>query len=380
MTEQVPNQQMPDKQPDEPNGLGNQPASLEELRGQVDVLNDQILALLSRRGEVVAAIGRLKSSEGRSKFYDPKREEDQLRLVQQANNGPFSDAAIGAIFKEIFKASLALEETREQRKLLVSRQKKSEDTVLELGGVQVGGGAPVLIAGPCAIESAEQMLSTAELVAAMGGSILRGGAFKPRTSPYGFQGLGLEGLRLGREAADRYGLQFMTEVMDTRDVAVVAKYADILQIGARNMQNFSLLREVGEVRQPVLLKRGLSATIEEWLYAAEYILSGGNEQVMLCERGIRTFEKWTRNTLDLSAVALAKQESHLPVVVDVTHAAGRRDLLLPLARAALAVGADGIHVEVHPQPATAMSDNEQQLDFAGFRRFVEGLTLAKGSY
>lgn len=351
-------------------------STIEELRGQVDVLNEQILALLSRRGEVVAEIGRLKSTEGRTKFYDPKREEDQLRLVQQANAGPFTDAAIGAIFKEIFKASLALEETREQRNLLVSRKKKSEDTVLDIGGVQIGGGrAPVLIAGPCAVESAEQMDRTAAVVTEMGGKILRGGAFKPRTSPYGFQGLGVEGLKLGREVADRYGLQFMTEVMDTRDVEVVAEYADILQIGARNMQNFSLLREVGGVRKPALLKRGLSATIEEWLYAAEYILSGGNEEVIMCERGIRTFEKWTRNTLDLSAVALVKQESHLPVVVDVTHAAGRRDLLLPLARAALAVGADGIHVEVHPQPATAMSDNEQQLNFGDFRQFVQGLGL-----
>ncbi|RTR26250.1 bifunctional 3-deoxy-7-phosphoheptulonate synthase/chorismate mutase [Deinococcus radiophilus] len=349
---------------------------LDDLREQVDQINLQLLDLLSRRGELVAEIGRLKSSEGGTKFYDPKREEDQLRLVRQANRGPFTDAAISAMFKEIFKASLDLEETREQRKLLVSRKQKSEDTVLTIGDVRIGGSeAPVLIAGPCAIESEGQMDQTAALVKELGGGILRGGAYKPRTSPYGFQGMGVDGLQLGRKVADRHGMQFMTEVMDTRDVEVVAQYADILQIGARNMHNFSLLREVGAVRRPVLLKRGLSATMEEWLYAAEYILSGGNENVIMCERGIRTFEKWTRNTLDLSAVALIKQESHLPVVVDVTHAAGRRDLLLPLARAALAVGADGIHVEVHPQPATAMSDNEQQLDFEGFRQFVAGLNL-----
>ena len=185
--------------------------------------------------------------------------------------------------------------------------------------------------------------------------------------------MGVDGLILGSRVAKEHGQLFVTEVMDTRDVDVVAEHADILQIGARNMHNFALLREVGRARRPVLLKRGLSATIEEWLYAAEYILSEGNGEVILCERGIRTYEKWTRNTLDLSAVALAKQETHLPVIVDVTHAAGRRDLLIPLAKAAIAVGADGIHVEVHPSPATALSDNEQQLDFAGYEKFLEGV-------
>jgi 3-deoxy-7-phosphoheptulonate synthase len=217
------------------------------------------------------------------------------------------------------------------------------------------------------------MDQTAAFLAGKGVKILRGGAYKPRTSPYGFQGMGVDGLIIGGRAARDNGMLFITEVMDTRDVEVVAEHADILQVGARNMHNFALLREVGRSRRPVLLKRGLSATIEEWLYAAEYILSEGNNEVILCERGIRTFEKWTRNTLDLSAVALAKQETHLPVIVDVTHAAGRRDLLIPLAKAALAVGADGIHIEVHPSPATALSDNEQQLDFAGFDGFMDAL-------
>lgn len=237
----------------------------------------------------------------------------------------------------------------------------------------VFGEKPLLIAGPCSIESEEQIMATARFLAARGVRVLRGGAFKPRTSPYGFQGLGVEGLKLGRKAADAFGMVFVTEVMDTRDVEVVAEYADILQIGARNMQNFALLKEVGKARRPVLLKRGLSATMEEWFYAAEYILAQGNEQVILAERGIRTFERWTRNTLDLSAVALAKQETHLPVVVDVTHAAGRTDLLAPLARAALAVGADGVHVEVHPNPKVALSDNQQQMDFAQFDRFLEAI-------
>jgi 3-deoxy-7-phosphoheptulonate synthase/chorismate mutase len=217
------------------------------------------------------------------------------------------------------------------------------------------------------------MFSTAKYLAGKGVKVLRGGAYKPRTSPYGFQGMGEPALKLGRQAADANGMVFVTEVMDTRDVELIAQYADILQIGTRNAHNFALLREVGKASKPVLLKRGFAQTIEEWFYAAEYILSQGNGQVILCERGIRTYEKWTRNTLDLSAAVLAKQETHLPVVVDVTHAAGRRDLLAPLARAALAAGVDGIHVEVHPNPKVALSDNEQQLDFAGFEGFLKSI-------
>ncbi|MCL5964423.1 MAG: bifunctional 3-deoxy-7-phosphoheptulonate synthase/chorismate mutase, partial [Deinococcus sp.] len=220
------------------------------------------------------------------------------------------------------------------------------------------------------LETEEQMLSTAKFLAERGVRVLRGGAFKPRSSPYGFQGLGEEGLKLGRLAADQNSMVFVTEVMDTRDVELVSSYADMLQVGARNMHNFALLKEVGAAGKPVLLKRGLSATVEEWFYAAEYVLSQGNAQVVLAERGIRTYEKWTRNTLDLSAVVLAKQETHLPVIVDVTHAAGRTDLLAPLARAALAAGADGVHVEVHPNPKVALSDNDQQMDFAMFEKFL----------
>ncbi|GAA5533163.1 bifunctional 3-deoxy-7-phosphoheptulonate synthase/chorismate mutase [Deinococcus aluminii] len=348
--------------------------SIDDLRSEVDAINRDLLTLLSRRGEVVAQIGRAKSQEGRPQHYDPAREEQQFRELERLNPGPFTNAAVKAIFKEIFKASLDLEESNDKKQLLVSRKVQPTDTVLDIDGVRIGGDAPpVVIAGPCSIESEEQMDETARFLAARGVKILRGGAYKPRTSPYGFQGMGVDGLIIGGRAARDNGMLFVTEVMDTRDVEVVAEHADILQVGARNMHNFALLREVGRSRRPVLLKRGLSATIEEWLYAAEYILSEGNPEVILCERGIRTFEKWTRNTLDLSAVALAKQETHLPVIVDVTHAAGRRDLLIPLAKAALAVGADGIHVEVHPSPATALSDNEQQLDFAGYDRFMDAL-------
>lgn len=356
--------------------------SIESLRQEIDGINLELLTLISRRAALAAQIGQIKTLEGRPNHYDPAREEKQLKTLEEQNPGPFSGATVKAIFKEIFRASLDLEESNDKKQLLVSRKVQEADTVLHIGPVKIGGHEkPVIVAGPCSIESEEQMESTAEFLAGKGIQILRGGAYKPRTSPYGFQGMGIDGLILGEGAAHERGMLFVTEVMDTRDVEVVSEYADILQIGARNMHNFALLREVGRSGKPVLLKRGLSATIEEWLYAAEYIYAEGNKQVILCERGIRTFEKWTRNTLDLSAVALAKQITHLPVIVDVTHAAGRRDLLIPLAKAALAVGADGIHVEVHPHPATALSDNEQQLDFAGYEAFqaaIAPLLVARG--
>ncbi|MFN4071381.1 MAG: bifunctional 3-deoxy-7-phosphoheptulonate synthase/chorismate mutase [Thermus caldifontis] len=339
------------------------------LRKEVDRVNREILRLLSERGRLVQEIGRIQTELGLP-HYDPKREEEMLAYLTAENPGPFPAETIRKLFKEIFKASLDLEERQDQKKFLYSRKHKPEPTRVRVREV-VFGEKPLLIAGPCSIESEEQMMETARFLSAKGVRVLRGGAFKPRTSPYGFQGLGVEGLRLGRKAADAFGMVFVTEVMDTRDVEVVAEYADILQIGARNMQNFALLKEVGRSGKPVLLKRGLAATMEEWFYAAEYILSQGNEQVILAERGIRTFERWTRNTLDLSAVALAKRETHLPVVVDVTHAAGRTDLLAPLARAALAVGADGVHVEVHPNPKVALSDNQQQMDFQQFEAFLE---------
>lgn len=345
--------------------------TIEELRLEIDAINRELLTLLNARAGLAADIGRIKSLEGKSQsHYDPVREEQQLRELERLNAGPFSHATVKKIFTEIFRASLDLEETNDKKQLLVSRKVKPGDTTLTVGNVRVGGGATqVLVAGPCSIESEEQLDATAAFLSARGVRILRGGAYKPRTSPYGFQGMGVDGLVLGQMVARAHGMQFQTEVMDTRDVEIVAEHADILQIGTRNMHNFALLREVGRTRKPVVLKRGFAATMEEWLYAAEYVLSEGNSQVILCERGIRTFEKWTRNTLDLSAVAVAKQETHLPVIVDVTHAAGRRDLLIPLARAALAVGADGVLLEVHPNPATALSDNEQQLDFAGFEAF-----------
>jgi chorismate mutase/prephenate dehydratase len=256
---------------------------------------------------------------------------------------------------------------------LASREHKPSDTVIEVGGVTIGGGSFVVIAGPCSVESRAQIMACAEHAHKHGATILRGGVFKPRTSPYSFQGLGYEGLDLLVEAGRTFGLPVITEVMTTEDVERVAQRADIIQIGARNMQNYSLLKAVGEVRRPVMLKRGMSAPIEEVLQAVEYILAGGNQQVFLCERGIRTFETATRGTLDISAVPVLKAKTHLPVFIDPSHAAGTRELVPPLALAAKAVGADGIIVEFHPEPETALSDGPQALRFSQFEKLMADL-------
>jgi len=244
---------------------------------------------------------------------------------------------------------------------LVSREFHPHDTVIDVRGKKVGGGHFALIAGPCSVETEEQVMTAARAVREAGGTMLRGGAFKPRSSPYAFQGLGVDGLRLLAQARDETGLPIVTELMDPRDVDDVVEYADVVQIGARNMQNFQLLAEVGRCGKPVLLKRGLSATVEEWLMAAEYVVKEGNRDVMLCERGIRTFETATRNTFDVSAVPVVGLLSHLPVVVDPSHATGRTDLVLPLALAGVAAGADGVLIETHPNPEQALSDGPQSL-------------------
>ncbi len=256
---------------------------------------------------------------------------------------------------------------------LTSREFHPEDTVIRVGEAVVGDGGLTIMAGPCSVESREQLFETADSVAASGATILRGGAFKPRTSPYSFQGLGVEALRYLAEARERTGLPVVTEVMEPNQVDIVAEYADILQIGTRNMQNYSLLTAVGRVARPVMLKRGYGATIEEWLMAAEYVVSSGNPNVILCERGIRTFETSTRNTLDLTAVPLLHHLTHLPVVVDPSHATGKRWLVKPLALGGVAVGADGVMVEVHPRPDEALSDAEQQLDLAQFADMMAAL-------
>ncbi len=244
---------------------------------------------------------------------------------------------------------------------LVGRTFKPADTVVEMRGVRVGGPEVIVMAGPCSVETREQVATVARAVVSAGARVLRGGAFKPRTSPYSFQGHGEEALRWMREVADELGLAIVSEVMDLRTIEMMLRYVDCLQVGARNMQNFDLLKELGRVRRPVLLKRGMSATIEEWLLSAEYLLAGGNQQVILCERGIRTFENATRNTLDISAIPVVKKRSHLPILVDPSHGTGRRDKVIPMARAAIAAGADGLLIEVHDNPEKALSDGAQSL-------------------
>ncbi len=250
---------------------------------------------------------------------------------------------------------------------LASRDFHPEDTVVKVNGTKIGNGSLVVIAGPCAVESEEQLFDIAKNVKESGANMIRGGAFKPRTSPYSFQGLGEEGLKLLKKAKEMTGLSIVTEVMDQNNLDMVAEYADILQIGARNMQNYALLKQAGLSSKPVMLKRGLSATIEEWLMSAEYILSKGNPNVILCERGIRTFEKYTRNTLDLSAIPVVKELSHLPVIVDPSHGTGKWTLVESMAKAAVAAGADGLMVEVHNQPEEAMSDGGQSLKYDNFK-------------
>ncbi len=286
---------------------------------------------------------------------------------------------IGAIGDEARLASISLEALPGVESVmpilkpykLVSREFRKEPSIIDIEGVRIGDTAFQVIAGPCSVESRESLIECAMKVKESGASILRGGAFKPRTSPYDFQGLGVEGLKLLAEAKKATGLPVISELMDPRDTEVVCEYVDIVQIGARNMQNFRLLTEVGKSKKPVLLKRGLSATIKEFLMSAEYIAAQGNSQIILCERGIRTFETATRNTLDISAVPVLKEETHLPVFIDPSHAVGRWELVTPLARAAVAVGADGIMIEVHPDPENALCDGAQSLKPSKFARLMD---------
>jgi 3-deoxy-7-phosphoheptulonate synthase len=258
---------------------------------------------------------------------------------------------------------------------LASRHWNPQGTIVKIGEVEIGGPRIVTMAGPCSVESREQIENVAGFIAGQGAQIMRGGAFKPRSSPYSFQGMGEEGLKLMREAADRHKLLVVSEVMDHVQLPLMLEYVDILQVGARNMQNFNLLREVGKCRKPVVLKRGISATIEELLLAAEYIMSGGNYEVILCERGIRTFETYTRNTMDISAIPVVKKLSHLPILGDPSHGTGRRDLVLAMARASIAAGADGLLVEVHPDPDRAVSDGAQTLTPPQFAEMMQQVRL-----
>ncbi|HDH1614980.1 TPA: bifunctional 3-deoxy-7-phosphoheptulonate synthase/chorismate mutase [Staphylococcus aureus] len=346
---------------------------LESYRSEIVSLNHQILDLLSKRGELAQKIGEEKLKQG-TRIYDPQREKEMLNDLIDSNKGPFNDNTIKQLFKEIFKASTDLQKSENEKHLYVSRKLKPEDTIVTFdnGGI-IGDGNKSFVFGPCSVESFEQVEAVAKNLHAKGEKFIRGGAFKPRTSPYDFQGLGVEGLKILKQIKDKYDLNVVSEIVNPNDFEVADEYLDVFQIGARNMQNFELLKEAGRTKKTILLKRGLSATIEEFVYAAEYIASQGNQNIILCERGIRTYEKATRNTLDISAVPILKQGTHLPVMVDVTHSTGRKDIMLPTAKAALAVGADGVMAEVHPDPSVALSDAGQQMDLDEFQAFYDEL-------
>ncbi len=346
-------------------------SSVQELRAQVDEINMQMLELLTRRAKVVSEIGTLHTKMGVS-HYDPSREAEMLTALERANQGPFSNETIKALFREIFRASLEMEEQQARAKIRVQRHSPDERTVIRMpDGYEIGAGNFSVIAGSCAVESFEQIDEVGAALASRGVRVMRGMAYKPRTSPYEFQGLGEQGLQIARQVADKYNLYVVSEIMDQSQIPMYMDYVDIFWVGARNMQNSFLLKALGKIDRPVILKNGLAASMEEFLYAAEYIVSSGNPNVMLVMRGIRTHEKWTRNTLDMGTIAVLKLESHLPVIVDISHSSGRRDIAKPLARAARALGADGLMVEVHPNPPVAMSDAKQQLTIPEFHAMMD---------
>lgn len=358
-------------------GMSHQ--ELDSLRTNVDELNLEILRLINERAAVVKEIGKVKEKQGVNR-YDPLRERHMLNLLKENNAGPLPQSTVDHIFKEIFKTALELQEDDHRKALLVSRKKKAEDTIVVINGERIGEGKPSFVFGPCAVESFDQVAAVANAIQHKGLRMIRGGAYKPRTSPYDFQGLGLEGLKILKRVSEQYNLAVVSEIVTPHHLEEALDYIDVVQIGARNMQNFELLKAAGAINKPVLLKRGMAATIDEFIHAAEYIISQGNDQIILCERGIRTYEKATRNTLDISAVPILKQETHLPVFVDVTHSTGRRDLLLPTAKAAIAIGADGVMAEVHPDPAVALSDAAQQMNLQQFDEFYDSLQKFMKSY
>jgi len=346
---------------------------IQDLRAQVDVINMQLLELLNQRARVVSEIGKLTQQLGTS-FYDAQREAEMLTALEMANKGPFSNETIKALFREVFRASMALEEQQAKAKIRVQRSSPDQRTMIKMAdGTELGNGKFQVISGPCAVETFEQMDEVAAALAARGVKFMRGMAYKPRTSPYDFQGLGEPGLQIARQVANKYGMYVVSEIMDASQIPMMSDYVDVLWVGARNMQNSFLLKALGRVNKPIILKRGLAATLEEFMYAAEYIVASGNPNVILIERGIRTFEKATRNTLDIGGVAVLKLESHLPVIVDISHSAGRRDIAIPLARVARASGADGLMVEVHPNPPVAMSDAKQQLYIDQFHALMDSI-------
>jgi len=345
---------------------------IKELRQRIDKINFELLSLLNERAQIALEIGVEKRKSGHA-IYDPVREKEILDTILKANQGPFTNDVISYLFKEIFKATLALQKENIINNLKISRMYQKEDTLIHIKDQVIGGSNITYIFGPCSIESEEQLEQVAKLLVSKGLKFIRGGAYKPRTSPYDFQGLGLNAVKIMKEIADKFNLISVVEVLDEKQLEEAYDYIDIIQIGSRNMDNFSLLKRIGHTDKPVILKRGYAATIEEFKLAAEYIVSEGNKQVILCERGIRTFETATRNTLDIAAIPILKMETHLPVIVDVSHASGRKDIMTLLAKASLAANCNGIMAEIHPNPSVALSDAHQQMSFAEFENFYQTL-------
>ncbi|HOM02665.1 MULTISPECIES: bifunctional 3-deoxy-7-phosphoheptulonate synthase/chorismate mutase [Acetivibrio] len=346
--------------------------SLKTLRQEIDDVNSSILELLNKRTELIKEIVDLKDQKG-IEYFDAERETEMMEKILGQNSGPLYNELVREIFSTIFSASLKFMGISHQKKLLVSSSSKEcFMSVHEMFGL--ADNELFIIAGPCAVETPEYLEIIAGHLREKNIKFIRAGAYKPRTSPYDFQGLKKKGLEILREVSKRYGLFSVTEVVDTREVDLVAQYADILQIGARNMQNFELLKEVGKTNHPVLLKRGISATIQELIFAAEYIALNGNKKIILCERGIRTYETKTRNTLDISSIPIIKKETQLPIIADLSHSLGRKDIVNNIAKAVLSAGADGIMVEVHPIPELALSDSKQQLNLNEFDDMLDFIT------
>lgn len=346
---------------------------ISELRARVDRINESILKLLNRRAQLVEELRQVKEKLGLD-LYDPLRESEQIQGLMLKNRGPMTSAMLEHVFREIFRASLDEQFVKSKAAKAPLATSRGGEPGVDVDGARIGGGKPVVIAGPCAVEHKEYVEQVAKTLCELGLKFMRGGAFKPRTSPYAFQGLGLKGVKLLSHIAKRYGLKVVSELTDPCILEQFVESVDVIQVGARNMFNYDLLKKLARTDRPVLLKRSFAARVDEFLMAAEYLLAGGNRKVILCERGIRTFETATRNTLDISAIGLIKETTDLPIIVDISHACGRRDLLTRLAKASLAAGADGLMVEVHPHPPSALSDGSQQLDLDEFRRLLDDIS------
>ncbi len=333
--------------------------NLEELRNKIDKIDDQLLNLIQKRFEIVDEVRKYKQ-ENNISITDKNREKQILSRLAENYEGILSKDEVVEIFAKIIGISKHVQERLSNIDYHYEKKYENHKTIIDINGEKIGDSFSYMF-GPCSIESEEQMEVIAKSIKELGLKFIRGGAFKPRTSPYDFQGLGIDGLKLMKKIADKYDLLVVSEVMESTDLDEALKYIDIVQVGARNMQNFSFLKKLGKVDKPVLLKRGLSATINEFLNASEYILQGGNKNVILCDRGIRTFENKTRNSLDIAGIAVIKRSTHLPVIVDISHAAGRADIIPELAAAVKALGVDGLMCEVHPEPYNALSDSNQQI-------------------